>query len=89
MGCVSFSNSSPNCRLTGKMSSKTTIEISNELYQKIKAKLDEFGFDSVNECVEFVMNEFVSDPEENQTTPDVCEDEEKRIKSRLKSLGYL
>jgi hypothetical protein len=71
------------------MYSETTIEISQELYRKIRAKLDESGFDSVDEYVEFVMNEFVSESEEGAGQPDVSEDDEKKIKERLRSLGYL
>jgi hypothetical protein len=68
---------------------KTTIEISQELYRKIKERLDEFGFDSVDEYTEFVMNEFVSESEEKKTESKVAEDEETQIKKRLRSLGYL
>jgi len=71
------------------MSSETTLEISQELYRKIQARLDEFGFDSVNECVEFVMKEFVSDTKEKHTQTEISEDEENQLKERLRSLGYL
>jgi hypothetical protein len=71
------------------MSSKINIEISQELYRRIQARIAEFGFDSVDECAEFVMNEFISDSGEKKTQQDIPEDEEMKIKKRLHSLGYL
>jgi hypothetical protein len=71
------------------MNSEPPLEISKELYRKIQARLDEFGFDSVNDCVEFVMNEFISDTEEKDTYQGISEDDETKIKKRLHSLGYL
>jgi hypothetical protein len=71
------------------MSSETSLEISRELFRKIQSRLDEFGFDSVDECVEFVMTEFISETKEKNFHPELSEDEEKQIKKRLRSLGYL
>jgi hypothetical protein len=70
------------------MTFTNTIKISQKLYRKIRARLEELGFSSVDECIEFVMNEFISEEEEN-TEQGISEDEEARIKKRLQSLGYL
>jgi hypothetical protein len=71
------------------MSSEKSVKIPGELFRKIQERLDKFGFDSVDECVEFVMNEFLSEPAENSSQPELSEEAEKKITDRLRSLGYL
>ena len=68
------------------MSSKTPIEISKELFDKIQSNLVGLGFTSVDECVEDIMNEFLR---ETTDIPKPLEKDEEIIKARLKSLGYL
>jgi hypothetical protein len=68
------------------MSSKTRIEISKELFDKIQSNLVGLGFTSVDECVEDIMNEFLR---ETTDIPKPLENDEEIIKARLKSLGYL
>ncbi|MCD6562728.1 MAG: hypothetical protein J7K23_02275 [Thermoproteales archaeon] len=70
------------------MGEKVTIEIPKELYEKAQKYIQESGgeFKSVNELVEFVLNELLSEEEEETVfTPE----EEEKIKQRLKSLGYI
>jgi hypothetical protein len=71
------------------MSSETTIKISQELYRKIQAGLEESGFDSVDGYVEFVMNEFLSESDKKNIRSDISGNEEKLIIEHLRSLGYL
>jgi hypothetical protein len=66
---------------------KVPIYISKKLYNEIKKRVEESqdAFKSVEEYVEFVLNEVVKEEEELSYSPE----EEEEIKRRLKSLGYL
>ena len=66
---------------------KVNLEISKELYEKAKKWVEQTeDFSSVEELVEFLLREVLSEEEEEQVyTPE----EEEEIKKRLRSLGYL
>ena len=69
-------------------SDKVPVYISKDLYEKVKERVRESQgeFSSVEEYVEFVLNEIVKEEEETEAyTPE----EEEEIKRRLKALGYL
>ena len=64
---------------------KVKIEIGEEIYRKIKdivEKTEEFS--SVEEYVEFVLEEVLKEDED-----EINEDDEKKVKDRLRNLGYL
>lgn len=67
---------------------KVTIKIPKELYEKLKDIINDTGFSSVTEFILFVMRNVASGgrikDEDNLTS-----DEVKRIRERLKKLGYL
>jgi len=66
---------------------KVSIKISKEIYEKAKKFVEsESGFSSVEELVEFVLNEVLS--EEESEYP-YSKEEEEEIKKRLRALGYL
>jgi hypothetical protein len=71
------------------MEPKINIGITKELYDKIHALMEEQGFSSVDEYVEFVMGEFLGEFRESHDSPGISEAEEKLVKERLRSLGYL
>lgn len=60
------------------------IEIKNEIYEKIKKRIEKSEFSSVEEYVNFVLEEVVKENE-----GEITEEEEEQIKERLRSLGYL
>ena len=66
---------------------KKTIEISETLYESLKQSADDSGFESVEEFVDFVLEEVVrrGTGEERELT----DDEQKEIDKSLKELGYL
>ncbi|MEB3807123.1 MAG: CopG family transcriptional regulator [Desulfurococcales archaeon] len=66
---------------------KVTVEIRKEVYEKARKFIEEQGgFNSVEELIEFLIEEVTSEGEgEAGLSP---EDEEK-VKERLRSLGYL
>ncbi|MBI4019238.1 MAG: CopG family transcriptional regulator [Candidatus Aenigmarchaeota archaeon] len=61
-----------------------TVSIPKNLYEKLEALIAETGFPNVSQFVVFVMRMILS---ENEKTMDKTM--ERKIKSRLKSLGYL
>ncbi len=66
---------------------KVTISIDRELYERAKKFIEEQGgFDSVEELVEFVLNEVISEEGEE---PALSEEEEEKVKERLRKLGYI
>ncbi len=65
------------------MSDKVQIEISKELYDKVKEKITGTSITTVEEYVELLLeNEF---PEETEYT----KEEEDLIRERLRRLGYI
>jgi len=66
---------------------KVSISLSKSLYKKIKEKIEGSGaFNSVEDYVEFVLEELLK--EEEEETPFTPEEEEE-IKKRLRALGYI
>lgn len=63
-----------------------TISIPIQLYEKIKKRLQETDFTSVSDYVSYVLREFLTSLEENEV---FTEEEEKKVKDRLRALGYL
>ena len=64
------------------------IKISDELYEKIEKNLSDYGFETVDEYVEFVLKEVLEDKSEGDEQVFSGEEEE-IIKKRLRDLGYL
>ncbi|MET1102385.1 MAG: CopG family transcriptional regulator [Pyrodictiaceae archaeon] len=66
---------------------KTPIYISKELYEKARKFVEEQGgFNSVDELVEFLLQEAIA-AEEPETG--LSKEEEEKVKERLRALGYL
>ncbi|HDN02026.1 MAG TPA: CopG family transcriptional regulator [Candidatus Bathyarchaeota archaeon] len=66
---------------------KVTVKLSKELYEKAKRYVEsEGGFDSVDEFIEFVVEQVL---EEETGEAAYTPEEEEKIKERLRSLGYL
>ena len=67
-------------------SEKVNISISKELYDKIQEYIKKLGgFNSVEEFIEFVLKEVISE----EATPMYSKEEEEKIKERLRALGYI
>ena len=65
----------------------TTVSIPNPLFKKIEERIKGTGFTSVSGYVTYVLREVVAE-EEDKAEPFTNEDEE-RVKERLRALGYL
>lgn len=65
-----------------------SIELPESLYRRIEGKLAGSNFKSVSEYVSFVLRERLISEEEGPRSTFSKEDEEK-VKTRLRDLGYL
>ena len=69
------------------MNEKLAVHISKEIYEKAKKFVEEEGdFSSVEELVEFVLNEVLS---EEAVGGVISKENEEKVKERLKWLGYI
>jgi Arc/MetJ-type ribon-helix-helix transcriptional regulator len=65
-----------------------TVSIPVSLFKKIENRIERTGFASVSEYVTYVLEEVLTDSEEKKKNI-FTEEEEERVKQRLKALGYL
>ena len=65
---------------------RKTVSLPAGLYSKIEERVNATDFGSVDEYVEFVLEEVVKEEEEEKA---FSEEEEQEVKKRLKDLGYL
>ena len=64
----------------------TTVSIPKPLFNKIKDRVEGTGFTSVSSYVAYVLREIVSEEEDEEP---FSEEDEEKVKDRLRSLGYL
>jgi Arc/MetJ-type ribon-helix-helix transcriptional regulator len=65
----------------------TTISIPMPLANKIKKRIEGTGFTSLSSYVTYVLREVLSSDEEKDEV--FSKEDEKRVKNKLRSLGYL
>jgi len=65
----------------------TTVSIPIPLYNKVKAKIKDTGFTSVSDYVVYVLRELMT--EERQSEETFSKEDEEKVKSRLRALGYM
>jgi len=68
---------------------KVSIEIPKRIYEEIQKRIDGEEFKSVEEFVTFVLEEVLKDEEEEEPQDVLSEEDEEKIKERLRGLGYL
>jgi len=67
---------------------KIQVSISKELYEKAKKYIEKYGgFNSVDELVEFLLEEVLR--EEGGEIQPYSKEEEEKVKERLRALGYI
>lgn len=64
-----------------------TIKIPKDLIEKIEKRIQRTEFKSVDEYATFVLEEVIKDEEEPEEV--FSEEDEKKVKERLRALGYL
>lgn len=63
------------------------IKVAKEIIKKIEERIKDTEFKSVDEYVTFVLEEVIRDEEEPEEV--FSEEDEKKVKERLRALGYL
>lgn len=70
------------------MTERVSIEIRRDLYDKAKKFIEEQGgFSSVEELVEFLLEEVLSS--EGTEERGLSKEDEEKVKERLRALGYI
>lgn len=72
-----------------KKSKFSTISLPTQLVDKIKEKIKGTGMHSPSAYVTFVLRQLISEQSKKEDNKGFSEEEEKAIRARLKSLGYL
>ncbi len=69
----------------------TTVSIPKPLADKVKKRCEGTGFNSVSSYVTYVLRQILSTTEmqEEKVEEPFSEQDEQKVKARLKSLGYL
>mgnify|MGYP000039619184 CR=1 FL=1 len=69
----------------------TTVSLPQPLAEKLKKRMEGTGFTSMSSYVTYILRQVVSSIEEEESAPKEAftKDDEERVKSRLKALGYL
>jgi len=67
----------------------TTISIPTPLAEKIKKRIEGTGFTSLSSYVTYVLREVISGMEEEEEEEVFTKEDEKRVKDRLRALGYI
>ncbi len=73
--------------MTEKEKKFTTVSIPTPLFKKIEERIKGTGFTSVSSYVTYVLREIIAE-EEHEEEP-FSEEDEERVKERLRALGYL
>ena len=71
-----------------RMDEKIKIFISKNVFERIQKLAADQNFDSADEYIEFILDEFSAD-EKKDDVSEISESDELQIKNRLGSLGYL
>ncbi len=66
-----------------------TVTIPTKLYEKIESRIRDTEFSSVSEYVTYVLTEVLAAIEEDEDVEVFTEEEEEKVKERLRALGYL
>ena len=70
-------------------SATTTVSIPTVLAEKIKKRCEGTGFNSISSYVTYVLRQVISSTETEKKKEAFTEADEKKIKDRLRGLGYL
>ncbi len=66
----------------------TTVSIPAPLFKKIEERIRDTGFTSVSSYVTYVLREIIAEETQEEEEP-FSEEDEKRVKDRLRALGYI
>jgi len=66
----------------------TTVSIPRVLFRKIKRRIAKTGFTSVSSYVIYVLREVIASPRASKAKKVYSDDDIKRVRERLRRLGY-
>jgi len=75
--------------MKSKKSKFSTISLPTQLIGKIKEKIKGTGMHSPSAYVTFILRQLVSEQSKKENNKGFSKEEERAIRARLKSLGYL
>lgn len=65
----------------------TSVSVPTPLFEKVKERIEGTGFSSVSSYVVYVLREIIASEAEEEEP--FSEEDEERVKERLRALGYL
>jgi len=67
------------------------IDVDDDMYSVLEARAEEKGHDDTEEYIEYLLKQIVEKIRREKETEDdgYSEEEEKKVKKRLKDLGYM
>ena len=77
--------------MPSKPKKHTTVSIPITLFKKVQERIQDTGFSSVSEYVTYVLREIFAEEDQTQQKKEhaFTPEDEKRVKDRLRALGYL
>lgn len=67
----------------------TTVSIPVPLFNKLEEQIEGTGFTSVSSYVTYILREIIASQAQKEESSPFTEEDEKKVKARLKALGYL
>ncbi|PSG99726.1 MAG: hypothetical protein BRC28_03225 [Nanohaloarchaea archaeon SW_4_43_9] len=67
----------------------TNIEIDDGIYNVLEARAEEKDFDETDEYIQYLLEQIVEKIKREKQNAEYTEEEEKKVKNRLKDLGYM
>ena len=71
------------------MAKVNNVAIPLKLYKKIQKRVKSTDFKSVDEYITYILEEVIKQVEEEEEVPEYTEEDEEKVKDRLRALGYL
>jgi len=71
------------------MTKVNNVAIPLKLYKKIQKRVKSTDFKSVDEYIIYILEEVIKQVEEEEEVPEYTEEDEEKVKDRLRALGYL
>ncbi len=71
------------------MADKVKVDIRKDIYDRIAKRVEVTEFETVGEYVDYVLEEVLSQVEEEEEEQVYSKEDEDKVKEKLRSLGYL
>lgn len=65
------------------------VEIDDDMYSVLEARAEEKDFDETEEYIDYLLKQIVEKIRREKQDTEYTEEEEKKVKNRLKDLGYM